>query len=261
VGAFVHLFFVDGNTCSVTDSYACLTPNQTVSFVMSDLDPGVTGYLIAIATDAAGCPIHFNALIGDAYIKFATGHSANLGAIAVPALPGLANLSCPNPNDSASTVVKFDGVSYAQLPRQLAISNLAARANGNDTILVLDRIGGNLSSNAAALGSIFGLLYDDAEKPFSFAFGATTCQFRAAISNNFPRTAPRFETIIPASRSGWMKLTSSDNGAIVGAALNFNAIAGNPANAAAAFNHGHNLHMLDFSATATLTIPVFPPSC
>src|SRR5262249_42964445 len=27
--AFVHLFFVDGGSCSVADAYICLTPNQT----------------------------------------------------------------------------------------------------------------------------------------------------------------------------------------------------------------------------------------
>jgi hypothetical protein len=29
----VHLFFVDGATCSIADSLVCLTPNQTGSFL------------------------------------------------------------------------------------------------------------------------------------------------------------------------------------------------------------------------------------
>jgi len=41
----VHLFFVDGATCSIADSLVCLTPNQTASFLASDIDPGTTGYI------------------------------------------------------------------------------------------------------------------------------------------------------------------------------------------------------------------------
>src|SRR5205085_9864373 len=41
--AYVHLFFVaDGG--STADSFICLTPNQTASFLSSDVDPGVSGY-------------------------------------------------------------------------------------------------------------------------------------------------------------------------------------------------------------------------
>src|SRR5262245_27391193 len=40
----VHLFFVDGATCSVADSFLCLTANQTASFLAADVDPGISGY-------------------------------------------------------------------------------------------------------------------------------------------------------------------------------------------------------------------------
>ncbi|MGH9801358.1 MAG: hypothetical protein ACRD82_13415, partial [Blastocatellia bacterium] len=65
--AFVHLFFV-AEGCSVADSYVCLTANQTASFLASDLDPGTSGYLVAVATNSIGCPINFNYLIGDEYV-------------------------------------------------------------------------------------------------------------------------------------------------------------------------------------------------
>src|SRR6516164_6652600 len=85
--AFVHLFFVDGTTCSIADSFLCLTANQTASFLTSDIDPGVRGYIIAVASDSrAGCPTSFNFLIGDEYVKLASGHAANLGAEAFSAL-------------------------------------------------------------------------------------------------------------------------------------------------------------------------------
>src|SRR5262249_29934285 len=66
----VHLFFVDGTTCSVADSFLCLTGNQTASFLASDVDPGISGYIVAIATNFNGQPIRFNFLIGDEYVKF-----------------------------------------------------------------------------------------------------------------------------------------------------------------------------------------------
>src|SRR6266852_3570583 len=38
--AFVHLFFVDGTSCSVADAFVCLTPNQTTSILSAEVDPG-----------------------------------------------------------------------------------------------------------------------------------------------------------------------------------------------------------------------------
>ena len=252
----VHLFFVDGSSCSVSDAYICLTPNQTTSFITSDLDPGVTGYLVAVAVNPSGCPANFNALIGDAYVKFGTGHSANLGAIAISALPGLAELPCSF--GTSSTTLQFDGVMYQPLPRVLAADSLLDRQSGNDTMLIVDRIGGSLATGALRLGAVFGLLFDDSETAVSFSFTQNVCQFRSSLSNNFPRTTPRYEQIIPAGRTGWMKFWSYDDAAILGATINFSP---NAAASAGAFNQGHNLHALTLTTTASVTIPTFPPSC
>ena len=141
----------------------------------------------------------------------------------------------------------------------LALSNVASRADGNDTLLILNRIGGNLGIGALSLGTLFGILYDDAENALSFQLTGS-CQLRNSITNNFPRTAPRFETFVPAGRTGWLKVSSqspTDIG-ILGTAINFNA---NAAASAGAFNQGHNLHALTLSGGNTYSIPVFPPSC
>jgi hypothetical protein len=252
--AYVHLFFVDGSTCSVSDNYLCLTPNQTTSFLMSDVDPGITGYLVAVAIDRDGCPTNFNYLIGDEFVKFASGHEANLSAEAITALAG----GLPPCDEKATTAtLKFDGVSYSPLPRALAASNIPSGADGNDTMLILNRIGGDLLGSAATLTGIFGLLYDDTENGVSFGFNPALCQFRSSITNSFPRTAPRFEQFIPAGRSGWMKLYSQNDQAILGAMINFNQNAA----AGAGYNQGHNMHKLTLTQSATLIIPVFPPSC
>src|SRR5262245_6510645 len=70
----VHLFFVNADDSGVADSFICLAPNQTASFLASDVDPGTTGYIIAVASDDAGRPVVFNHLIGDEYVKMMTGH-------------------------------------------------------------------------------------------------------------------------------------------------------------------------------------------
>jgi hypothetical protein len=161
----------------------------------------------------------------------------------------------------------------------LGVDNIPARADGNDTLLVINRIGGNYAIGAGTVGLLFGLLFDDAENVFSFSQNANVCQLRATISNNFPRTTPRVENVIPAGRSGWMKIwttstvdqsgfvnlcgngpngTANDPRAITGAVLNRNANAGAQANA---FNGGHNLHHLTLNPMTVIFIPIFPPSC
>jgi len=48
------------------------------------------------------------------------------------------------------------------------------------------------------------------------------------------------------------------NGSGFGAAINFNP---NAETSAGAFSQGHNLHKLRLTTAASVTIPVFPPSC
>jgi subtilisin-like proprotein convertase family protein len=252
-GAFVHLFFV-AEGCSVADSYLCLTANQTASFLASDLDPGTTGYIVAVTVDSRGCPIAMNCLIGDEYVKFSTGHAANLGAEAFAGLAGGLPVCDGN---SVTATIAFDGVSYNRVPRALALDSVGSRADGNDTLLILNRIGGNLGIGASTLGTLFGILYDDAENALSFSVSGN-CQLRNSLSNNFPRTAPRFETFIPAGRTGWLKVFSQSDIGILGSAINSNA---NAASSAGAFNQGHNLHALTLTASPSYVIPVFPPSC
>ncbi len=254
--AFVHFFLVDGSSCSVADSFLCLTPNQKMTFLTSDVDPGVTGYLVAVAVSGVtGCPVSHNFLIGSEFVKFASGHHAELGAEAVAALYTGTQPGCDA--NSVTATLNFNGVvnaDYNRLPRVLAVDDIQTRSGGNDTMLILNRIGGNLAIGASTIGSIFGLLYDDAENSSSFTFNAGTCQFRSTLSNTFPRTSPRFDSVIPAGRSGWMKLYSPSDIALLGSVINYNPNAG-------AFNGGINLHKLTLAASASYVVPVFEPSC
>ncbi len=252
-GVAVHLFFVNAANCQVADSFICLTENQTASFVTSDLDPGTSGYIVALASFSDGTPRQFNFLIGDEYVKYTSGHAANLGAVAFSKLAAGNLIS----TDGSLAGLFFDGLnlagSYDRAPRVVAVDNIPARADGNDTLLILNRVGGDLSTSTAPIGPLFGILYDDAETPLSFT-SAGGCQLRLSINNNFPRTAPRVETHIPSGRSGWMRINASNNIAIIGAVIN-------RGDGNAAFDGGHNLHHLTLTNTASLTIPVFPSNC
>jgi hypothetical protein len=268
--AIVHVFFVDGASCTVADAYLCLTANQTASFLASDLDPGIAGYIIAIAADENGLPSRFDWLLGDEYLKLDSGHIANLAAeaVSVPVfdqpyvnLPG---------SDQSVVAIVFDGDHYSRLPRVLIADNISSRADGNDILLVINRIGGDLGAGVTAIGNLFGILYDDGENAFSWTASVSTCQLRSPITNNFPRTSPRVEVAIPAGHTGWLAVYAAstvdqtpiggaaDSRAIIGAILTRNPNAGAAANA---FNGGHNLHILTLNPITVVRIPVFPPNC
>jgi hypothetical protein len=263
--AFVHMYFV-AEGCGVADAFICLTANQTASFQTVDLDPGVTGFIIAVAVDPEyGCPMSFNYLIGDLYIKapqaFATGalapFAANLAAEAVSARADTFTImgNCNSQSATANLVFNNQPNNYDSVPLVLAVSNIPSPAT-NSTLLILNRIGGNLATLTTTINRLFGVIYDDAENVFSFTIGTGNCQFRNVIgANNIPRTTPRVASIIPPNRSGWMKIWNADNASgLLGSVINSTA-------SASEFNGGHNLHKLTLSPVNTLTCPVFPPSC
>jgi hypothetical protein len=254
--AFVHIFFVEGQTCSVADSFICLTANQTASLTTSDADPGTRGYIVAIAVDGViGCPVNHNFLIGDEYVKYASGHNANLGAEAIAALFSRVLPGCDA--NSVSAEIRFNGVAgdgYNRLPRVLADDSIPSRLDGNDTKLIVNRISGNLATGASFLGTLFAVIYDDAENTFSTTFNGN-CHLELSLgAGNLPRVVGGWNALLPAGHTGWMKFWSTLDVGILGAAINFNA-------GTAGFNGGHNLHKLTLSATNSYQMPVFPPAC
>jgi hypothetical protein len=82
----------------------------------------------------------------------------------------------------------------------------------------------------------------------------------SSLSNNFPRTTPRFELVIPAGQTGWMKFwsTNAAETGLFGAVFNRN---GNALAAAGAFQGAHNMHKLTLTPSASFIVPIFPPNC
>ncbi len=249
IGIAVHLYFVDGVSCSVSDRYICLTPNQTMTFLASEQDPLVTGYLVAIATGFGGSPIPFDYLVGDEFVKFESGFFGNLGAEAIPASSVLSAGFTP---DASQFILALVG-----LPRVLAVDSIGSRGDGNESLLVVNGVGGNLSVSATTIGSLFGILYNDQEEPHSWTRPAG-CQLVLPLNDTFPRTTPRFDVVIPSGQTGWMKFwstttinntpigTTADGRALLGAIFQRNP---NTGSSAGAFQEARNLHKLNVVST------------
>lgn len=252
-GVTIRLFFISGNG-AVSRSSITLSPLQTLSFLASDIDPGVIGYMVALAVDGVtGCPINFNYLMGDAHIKLASGQMASLSAVAVAA-----QAATPASCAGLTTLLSFDNVNYNRLPRVLVAESIVSRVDGNDTLLVLNRVGGSLAPGgiAASIGTLTGSLFNDVASEFPFSQGPFGAQLYSVLTNNFPATNPPFQTAIPSSRTGWLKLFGATDIALLGAVINTNPNAGA---SAGAFNYGQNLTHETLTSAATLTVPIgFP---
>ncbi len=224
-------------------------------FLASELDPGTTGYIVAVAVNSTGCPVNFNYLIGDEYVKFASGHAANLAAESIAALAG----GLPPCNGTTETAtLSLDNVTYNAVARVLAADGIASRVSGNDTLLAINRIGGNFLETASSIGPIFGILYNDQEQSHSWTLTTPNCQFVSSLSNSFPVTAPRFESVILAGQVGWMKFFGTNDVGLAGAKITFNP---NVGLSPEAYNQGRNMHKLKLTTAASITIPIFPPGC
>jgi len=155
--------------------------------------------------------------------------------------------------------LNFNGVesltaaTYNQAPRTLALDNFASPADGNNTLLIVNTVGGDLGGTVPSVGQTFFIVYDDAENPASAVINFTRCQNLVTINNAGIRTAPPILSLVPSGRSGWMRFSAGTTRAILGAAINANPETG--------FNGGHNLHKLTFVPSVLITIPVFPPAC
>lgn len=249
IRVMVRFFFINGADGQITAADIHLNGRQTISVLASDLAADKRGYIVAVTADEfTGCPKKFNFLAGDAYVKLKTGHAANLNAEAFAAIA-----DPPAVCSGGIAALNFDGISYNRMPRVLAVDNITSRGDGNDTLVIINRFGGNLAAGflTSTIGSASGVLFDNAANSYSFTFTGGV-QLVDSLTNVFPRTTPRFETLIPSGSSGWMKLFADSDVGILGATLILNA---NTASSLNAFNSGRNLHKLTLSSSNTLIIP------
>ncbi len=231
----VHLFLVDGSSCSVADASIHLTANQTASFLMSDFDPGVTGYIVAVAS--SGGPTQFNWLIGSESIRESDGRQANLQAIGVAKVsPGSVDFD----GDGTHSLI-FNGTEYERLPSSVGLDSFNSQTTDSTQINLFVPASNLLSGIPDSTSRIFTLVYDDAENVFSTSINV-------ACYNTFNvgslRITGGVNGKIPAGRTGWIRFEASGR-PILGSAQTRGPV----------FNGGHNLHVLKLLTSYTIVVP------
>jgi len=263
--ASMSIFFIDTVSGNVTDSYICLAPNQTASFLMSDVDPGAKGYIIAVSVDATGQPNYFNYFTGSESIKMASGHLASLNAEAISALKESPTMPSDGGIQSGiAATLKFDGLHYNKVPGALVLDHVPAIGDGNKTLVIVNQLGGSLLNGGKPddLAGLTGVVYDVVTKAYFWQFGINNCQLRKVIANDFPQTGPNMSTAIAPGTYGWMKFwPHGANKGVTGAVLYLNqGVQNTTYYNPSIFTGGRNLHHLTLT-TDELTIPVIPPVC
>ncbi len=249
----VHLFFLRGSDCQQSDQYVCLTKGASISIKTSEQDPEVTGYVIAVAVDANGLPISWNALIGNAFVtagdivgNYGAEAFANVSPVGSPAFDGNA--------DPALFGLFLDSAvpgGYDRPADQFAVEIQSPNDATGQTI-VHASVAGNLASGAMDViaQSGTGLVIRGDEKQGSFVrFISGNCQSVNTITATAPRVPTGLGVFLPKGSIGTMVYNTTNPS--VGLLLT-------PKNNA--WSGIRTLHKTR-TKSSVITIPVFMPVC
>jgi hypothetical protein len=236
--ASVHLFFVDETSGSNADFKVSLTPNQTLSFLTSEIDPGITGHMIAVATNGS-VPIQNNSLIGTALIRESDGHQ-----VVLPAFP-VAKIS-PGPvakGDDDDATLKFNGIEYERLPGSLAVTSFNSETADASSLIVYSPPS-DLISGSMEMINIYSLLFDDAQRSIPSNFSVRG--YRAAPLSAFFNRQGGLTRHSPMPKRGWIRLSAGSL-----------PILGSIINRSAGSTSGYNLPSLTLLPSYEIRIPIF----
>ncbi|HEX4946191.1 MAG TPA: endonuclease/exonuclease/phosphatase family protein [Blastocatellia bacterium] len=243
--ANVHIFFMEGASCSPADMFLCLTPNASFSMKASEYTPEETGYVIAVAVNAEGIPVQNNSLIGNAFVMdgdYVGNYGAESFAAHSRALAAV---------EGGTATLFFDGSSYDGVPSQLA-AEIQSPVDAVGQRIVTAGLSGDLTRvvmrGAAQVG--VGIAVNGSERPFgSFsAFLLGNCQSLATISISNPRVPNGMGQTIPTGQTGTIRFNV---GGAVGLLMTPRT---------ASYKGIRTLHKTALT-TATLTMPVIRPVC
>ena len=261
-GVIVHLFFLRGSDCQQSDQFVCLTKGASISAKMSEQDPETTGYIVAVAVNDMGAPIHRNQLIGNAFVN-AGDFFGNYGAEAFAAVDGvaLAGLPLSGANADGTHTLNFNGglsgtvaapiFGYDRAADQFAVEIQSPNDATGQTI-VHASLNGNIAtaglSNISQAGT--GLLWRGDEKQGSFVrFIGGNCQSINTITATSPRVPTGLGVFLPKGSIGTLTYATSE--ASVGLVLT------PKSNAWSGIRTLHKTR----TKNSTLTVPVFMPVC
>lgn len=270
---FVHMFFLEGASCTPSDFFICLTANGGITMFANDIDPNNVGYILAVAVDGlTGFPIAHNALIGNAFINAVIGTDLYIGNYSAE---GFAAFGAPSTNAGGVATLNFNGgpttnpptAGYDLIPNQFAIQIQNATVAPGQRIVMAGLTGDmtipdpnnpNNSSVTGAGQSGTGRVISEGEIPYSFTrFLLQGCQSIGLITTTSPRLAAPLATIIPATQTGQMRIGVTAAVGLIMTPQSTNLAAQRQ------YIGIRTLHKVGLApATTTLVIPTFvPPSC
>ncbi|MFN0124774.1 MAG: hypothetical protein ACKV2V_30085 [Blastocatellia bacterium] len=234
----VHMYMVDGGSCSIADSYIELTGSQTSYFLASDFDPGVRGYIVAVAT-SGGYPTQHNYLLGVVNLKESDGRQAEIPAVAVvkktagPAIDG----------GDGTAIMRFDGIQYCQLPAVVAVSAFNSQTTDNTVVTMFSPSSDLMVGESSPSVSVFGIMYNDLEVSRSLTL-KLTCHSQFSLKSL--RVLNGIDNFIPRGRTGWVKFYASGR-----------PLLGISTNKGQQFTGGRNLSVLTLYPTWDIKVPAF----
>ena len=248
----VHLFFLAGANCQQADQFVCLTKGASISFKASEQDPETTGYILAVAVNEMGAPIHRNQLIGNAFVNagdfvgnYGAEAFANVSPAGTPAFDGNA--------DPALHTLLFDSIipgGYDRPADQFAVEIQSPNDATGQTI-VHASLNGNIATaamtNIAQAGT--GLLWRGDEKQGSFVrFIAGNCLSSNVITATAPRVPTGLGVFLPKGSIGTLTYATTPSvGLLMTPKSN-------------AWSGIRTLHKTR-TVNSALVIPVFMPVC
>ena len=232
----VDLYFVDGSTAAVDNARLTLAPNQTTSFLAGDVDPGVVGYIVAVA-NFTGVPITFNYLIGDAYIHEMDGQVGMLPAMAV----GRVSRDDVRTTETSANLI-FDGREYERLPQTVVVSSFNSQTTHSTTLATFVPTT-NLGFAVNDANTITALVYDDTGRVRSTSFLMRAYR-RTPLTSL--RISEDLNNFVKASRTGWIKLMTTAERPLMGAVFT----------RGPEFNGAMNLRQTSLLNSYTITVPV-----
>jgi len=234
----LHFYIVDGSSCSVADFGTSLNSSQTISFLMSDFDPGIFGYLIVVAEEL-GIPSQHNWLTGTALVREFDGRQGVLSAVSIGKLS--AGPIAPEPDGDYR--LKFNGSVYEKLPQVLAISSVDSQVSTTSYMYIYTPSTNVYTGNTSSI-TVTTLLFDDNSRSLSGSF-TVGCYRQDSFVTVFNRGGG-INRHIPAGRTGWIRMAAS-GGPILGSVITRNAM----------FQGGYNIPAISLYGSHEISVPNF----
>jgi hypothetical protein len=184
----VEIVFVNGTgpvptLCIETNTTVLLTPNDTVTFLVSALDPSAQrGYAYAFAKDAQGRAMSFNWIIGDDLLLDGVG---NLDYSVEPySFRAIPSLGLPTDLDQDG-IRDLNGIEYEMAPAKIYVPRFLGQGPYTSELVLI-----NLTGGAQFTATLDFLVYNDNEEVFSrnFSFRCWSKTPLATISSLFTQS-------------------------------------------------------------------------